>query len=594
MKNNGKNTKIFIVVAVLIVIILIYLLLFSKHVTGIILNKDLIKIYESYSEKLEARVVPDNVSAELVWESSNPSIASVNEEGVVLGIKSGIAKIIVSTTDGEISSSCIVSVMERKVKDLVFDVNEININVGENKQITATIKPDELKNEKINWSSSNPLVADVDNNGKVTGLEQGVSEIKAELYGAIKSILAYIGTKINSIKFTNNEIKIDKNKSLELEINVNPENSIKEEIIWESSDSDIVSVDKDGNITAKELGTATITATTMYSKIKDTCEVTVDKEKFEIVYMEANKTDIKVNGEKLGELPTIKKSGYRLLGWYTEKTGGKMVSENTIVESNMTLYPHWEKMYILPDDTSKLNGYDIIVSYNSDTFKYKVLKRGGDNYAIIWVDDAQEQFRSALAYPNAIGFLPAEYILENEIKNKGYQNKGLVSVNASFTWFSDLGSPVVINDGKILRDVENKKYREYEMYPVLGLKKDGYLATYGFKYNDYAYNMNTRNQMLNDGIKNVFVISGGTDSGAKSVAHRTQICQVDLHNFVLFSGNGRIRDCGNRTKVFGCSQVYNLDGGGSRKLYYKTNTSGLVKVFGGSRQRPDMLYFVEK
>ena len=593
MKIDGKNTKIFIAIAALIVIILIYLLFFSKHVTGIVLNKDLIKIYESYSEKLDARVVPDNVSAELVWESSNPSVASVNEEGVVLGIKSGIAKIIVSTTDGEISSSCIVSVVERKVKDLVFDVNEININVGENKQITATIKPDELKNEKINWSSSNPLVADVDNNGKVTGLEQGVSEIKAELYGAIKSILAYIGTKINSIKFTNNEIKIDKNKSLELEINVNPENSIKEEIIWESSDSDIVSVDKDGNITAKELGTATITATTMYSKIKDTCEVTVDKEKFEIVYMEANKTDIRVNGEKLGELPTVKKSGYGLLGWYTEKTGGKMVSENTIVESNMTLYPHWEKLYILPNDANKISGFKVTVSYDSDTLKYKILERGGEYYSLIWVDNAYEQFKSAIAYPNGIAFLKAEYILENEIKNKGYQNKGLVSVNASFTWYDRVASPFYVIDGKIIRDVENKKYPD-NMHAILALTKEGKLTSYGFKNDDYAFNMNTRNQMINDGVRDVFAMTGGTDNNWQVVAHRTQICQVDLHNFVLTSGHGKVKDVGNRTKPFGCSLVYNLDGGGSRKLYYKTNTNNLVKLMGGSRPRPDMLYFVEK
>ena len=38
----------------------------------------------------------------------------------------------------------------------------------------------------------------------------------------------------------------------------------------------------------------------------------------------------------------------------------------------------------------------------------------------------------------------------------------------------------------------------------------------------------------------------------------------------------------------------NLDGGGSRKLYYKTGSGSITQVFGGSRAVPDMMYFVEQ
>ena len=46
--------------------------------------------------------------------------------------------------------------------------------------------------------------------------------------------------------------------------------------------------------------------------------------------------------------------------------------------------------------------------------------------------------------------------------------------------------------------------------------------------------------------------------------------------------------------TFGCKVAYNLDGGGSRKLYYKTSSSSVKKIFGGSRAIPDMMYFVEQ
>ena len=594
MKKHYNIINVIIIVVSVTIFFLLYQLFFSNQINGIILDKDFVKIYETYSDKLEIKINPEDVKTSLIWSSSNPNVAVVNNEGIVLGLKNGIARVSVSTEDGKVSTSCIVLVMKREIKDIVLFDNEININVGEEKQIITTIIPEALKNERINWSSSNQFVAEVDSTGKIRGLAQGISEIKAELFGVEKTLVAYIGDKIGSIRFKNDEIKIDKGKSQELEININPEGAINEVITWESSNPNIVEVDNKGNIIAKDVGVATITVTTEYTKLKDTCEVIVNKEKFEVVYTELNQTEIKEDGTEIGELPTIKKYGYKFLGWYTEKTGGKMISEKTIVESNITLYPHWEKMYIITDDVKKQQGYNLITAYGSETLKYKILKKDRNYFVIIWVDNAYEQLKSALAYPSSIGFLPADTILNNEIKNKGYQNKGLVSVNASFTWYHDLGSPVVINDGKLIIDVEDKQYRKGEMYPVLALKKDGYLTTYSFRDHDYSYNMKTRNQMLEDGIRDIFVISGGTDGGGTSVAHRTQICQVDKNNFVLFSGNGKVRDCGNKTKAFGCSSVYNLDGGGSRKLYYKTNTSSVIRIFGGSRPRPDMLYFVEK
>jgi len=49
-------------------------------------------------------------------------------------------------------------------------------------------------------------------------------------------------------------------------------------------------------------------------------------------------------GSKYGELPSAKRSGYSFLGWYTAKTGGTKITENSIVSisSNITLYAHWK------------------------------------------------------------------------------------------------------------------------------------------------------------------------------------------------------------------------------------------------------------
>ena len=50
----------------------------------------------------------------------------------------------------------------------------------------------------------------------------------------------------------------------------------------------------------------------------------------------------KVVGTELGELPTVSREGYDFAGWYTDKTSGTRVTENTVVpETDVTYYARW-------------------------------------------------------------------------------------------------------------------------------------------------------------------------------------------------------------------------------------------------------------
>ena len=48
-------------------------------------------------------------------------------------------------------------------------------------------------------------------------------------------------------------------------------------------------------------------------------------------------------GESLGTMPSPVESGYTLQGWYTEKSGGTKVDQNTLVTGDATYYAHWVK-----------------------------------------------------------------------------------------------------------------------------------------------------------------------------------------------------------------------------------------------------------
>ena len=337
MQDNTKKTKIIIgIFLVVVLIILAYIFIFEKHVSHISLNTQYIRIYEGEKFTLEASV------DEVVWKSTNPGVALVSSDGLVEGVSVGDAKIIVSTKDGNVSNSCVVVVVKKEIESFQLDNRELVLSIGEEKELKPIIIPEDLTGEHITWESSNSSIISVDNNGKVVALKNGIAEVKASLLGKVANSTIFVGTKIDSIKLDKNEYDLELEKNIKLNVSILPDNAIDEKIIWESSDPNVVKVDDDGNIEGKNIGNAQITATTEYSKIKDICYVKVTGKKYEIKYTELDKIVMVKEGDTLGEVPTMTKDDYIFLGWYDNATGGNKVNSNTVVTSNMTLYPHWE------------------------------------------------------------------------------------------------------------------------------------------------------------------------------------------------------------------------------------------------------------
>ncbi len=79
--------------------------------TGITLNKATLSINTGASEPLTATVSPDNATNKAVtWKSSDDTVATVDENGNVTGVKKGTATITVTTADGGFTDTCDVTV----------------------------------------------------------------------------------------------------------------------------------------------------------------------------------------------------------------------------------------------------------------------------------------------------------------------------------------------------------------------------------------------------------------------------------------------------------------------------------------------------
>lgn len=80
--------------------------------TGILLDKTSLTLTERQSEKLTATITPDDATdKKVLWESSNESVATVDQDGNVTAVTNGTATITANTTDGsDLSAECLVTV----------------------------------------------------------------------------------------------------------------------------------------------------------------------------------------------------------------------------------------------------------------------------------------------------------------------------------------------------------------------------------------------------------------------------------------------------------------------------------------------------
>ena len=79
----------------------------TQPVTGISLDKTSVTLNTTDTYTLIANVDPiDASNKSVIWSSSDAAIATVDENGVVIGMKAGTATITATTVDGNFTATC--------------------------------------------------------------------------------------------------------------------------------------------------------------------------------------------------------------------------------------------------------------------------------------------------------------------------------------------------------------------------------------------------------------------------------------------------------------------------------------------------------
>ena len=124
--------------------------------------------------QLSAVLEPGGLNEPVQWEASRRSVATVDENGLVKGVAKG--KCIITATAGAYSAECTVEVVTQA---LIMNPENLGLFVGDSRKLSVTIAASGLASETIKWTSSQPAVATVAEDGTVNAVAEGSSEITA-------------------------------------------------------------------------------------------------------------------------------------------------------------------------------------------------------------------------------------------------------------------------------------------------------------------------------------------------------------------------------------------------------------------------------
>lgn len=239
-----------------------------------ITTDDIPPIGESF--KLNATITPSNVTNKnIIWKSNNESVATVDANGNVTILKAGTVRISAISGDRRCEAYVEITIPENSESEIkVTDIDFTNApttapSVGDSFKLEYTISPSNATNKNVIWTSSNPSVATVDNEGNVEVVGKGTTTItcKAEGSNAYKSITfttASSSVGVENIELSGFPTIFDSRvigQQFQLEAKVIPE-SLPQDVIWSSDNESVATVDENGLLTIVGFGTVNIRCST--------------------------------------------------------------------------------------------------------------------------------------------------------------------------------------------------------------------------------------------------------------------------------------------------------------------------------------------
>jgi len=258
-------------------------------ITSVTLNTSTINVALTATPyMLSATILPSNATYKtLLWKSSDASIATVDQNGLVTFVGAGVTEITATTTDGTaITVNCYVVVSVPA--ESIYIPQTIGLKVGEIVPLKAFILPLNASNKLVNWTSSDSTIATVDVNGMVTAISVGSAKIIAQSVDGQKTAVSIasvsaIDITMSKITLPTSPLQMIVGESKNIEAIITPFNATNKTIFWKSTNMASLAVDYTGVVTAIGIDTVRVYAFNQDKTIIDSIEVFISASKAPVI-----------------------------------------------------------------------------------------------------------------------------------------------------------------------------------------------------------------------------------------------------------------------------------------------------------------------
>lgn len=229
----------------------------ENPVTSVTLNRSTATLKATETVQLSGSVLPANASnKDLVWTTNDEHIATVSESGLVTAVAVGEVTITAtSQSTPDISATCQVSVVPTPVASITLSQTSVSLKATETVSLTATVAPETATVKDVTWTSDNPKVATVDENGVITAVTAGEAVITVTatdgsgVFNTVKVQVEPIYAESITIVAEGSTTLRD-GETVQLRAVFVPENTTDKRVTWDAGTEINSTIDENGLFTA--------------------------------------------------------------------------------------------------------------------------------------------------------------------------------------------------------------------------------------------------------------------------------------------------------------------------------------------------------
>ncbi|MDR3127195.1 MAG: Ig-like domain-containing protein [Tannerellaceae bacterium] len=237
---------------------------------GVVIVPNNLLLYRGSNYQLSLLINPYGDATSLAgtvppqWTSSDKSVAAVTGNGKLLALSEGVTYIRATTADGWNSQECVVRV-EVPAESLAAPEGGMDLVAGESASLIEQWKISPSNATVGNrpdwgvWEVSDVNVAEVDEFGTVWAKSPGTTRVTATVQGypslKASSTVRVSQPSLDAFSLSRSTLNLRKGEMSVLSVR-----GANGPVEWQSSDGEVVSVDANGNVVGKAVGTAVITA----------------------------------------------------------------------------------------------------------------------------------------------------------------------------------------------------------------------------------------------------------------------------------------------------------------------------------------------